>query len=506
MTIYNKTELEPQRQAAEEVAGKYGIDEGELVRLLNGNYNVIADKKPGLTQEELQSKIVEIQQEHKWRKEILELKAQVKASVETSEIFANGDTGDSGFDLIHDLEIIEEILFLHTQPIDIGKSYTSSSGPGVAQVGQAGETQAHATGTDGTKTPGTTSSALTSDEDGADGGDSGAGGRASSTDGDLNPNACFGDETYEEALNEFEKKSQTDPHYRDGSAYQDESDDAGDQNVGTSQQALSTDPLPALPQPPMVYPPAPEDNWLKEALCNDIFCLSINIVSAPVTSSYANSDNCIACHVEQINDVLKTVVSHTLAPSKAPGNLGESAQCKKAIADAFGAVSMNFYAVAMPVQTPANDDLVYGTTVEEEWEEFCNRVDLFPFDDCKSPEQLKEERLEKGYQQPPILEDRAAKQAISQVPDGASQLDVTSRIDEIVATYRIQQDEELTALHAEEGSDESIVFFHPLKVELDQMNYYFTNFQTVLHSLHEEVEGFPGKQACTELKNKKECE
>lgn len=511
ITIYNKTELQPQNQAATETAGKYALTQGELNLVISGDYSVIADRKPGLRQEELQAKVLQIREDFTYRKDLYELKAQVKAQVETSEIFANGDVGDSGFDLIHDLEIIEELLFLHTNPIDIGKSYTSGSGSGLAPIGQAGGTQTAATGPDGTKGPGQAGSALTEGGEGVGSAEAaGASGTATTDDTGLNPNACFADSAYMEALQEFEEKAQTDPNFKDGSAQQQIISGQGsgsDEDTGTTTQALSTDFLPPTPEPDLSnLPSAGADNWLKDKVCNEVFCLKINYVEKPATSAYANSDNCIACHVEKINDVLKTVITHTLAPSKAPGNLGESAQCKKAIATAFGSVSMNFYAIAMPVQTPPNDDLIFGTSIEQEWQQFCNDIGYFPFDTCKSPEELVEEVESGTYEPPPLLIDRATKQAITQVPEGASQAEVNQRINETVAGYQLQSQEAAQALEVQQKTDESLVFFNPLLTEMDQMNYYFSKIQIVLHSLHEEVEGFPGQQSCVAIKNKKECE
>jgi hypothetical protein len=202
------------------------------------------------------------------------------------------------------------------------------------------------------------------------------------------------------------------------------------------------------------------------------------------------------------------VITHSLVPSKAPGNLGESAQCKKAVATGFGSVSMNFYAIAMPVQTPANDDIIFGTSVEDEWAEFCRQTAFFPVEECNLIETGEDsaQSENRGYVPPPILSDRAAKEAITDSSEEGTQAQVSQRIDEIIVGYNISSQESLDELKAQRNIDESSVFFHPLLTEMDQMNYYFLKIQEVLHSLHEEVENFPGKQSCIEIKNKKECE
>lgn len=512
LTVYDKTELIPENEANSELAKKFAVTDGEMKRIRSGNYDIIADKKPGLTQDELLSKVVEIQTEYNWRKEMIELKAQVQASVEMSELFANGDLDDSGFDLINDLTIIEELLFLHTSPIDIGASYTSTSGPGLAPVGQAGGTQAAVSGPEGIKLPpgaGTTSAAL--EEGGAAEGAAGlteaqkAAGMGAG--GGVNPNACFAGDGFGDALADFEEKSQTDPNYKDGSAAQKaQEQQAGAGQTPDSQLQLDLDDiLPAQPGPDLSnLQPAPADNWLDDKLCNEVFCLTVNFVEKPATSSYANSDNCIACHVEKINDVLKTVITHSLVPTKAPGNLGESAQCKKAIADALGLINMNFYAISMPVKTPPNDDLIFGTSVEDEWREFCEQTAFFPFDACKTPEQRKEE-IQEEYEPEPILADRAAKKALSETPDDATQEDVIQRVNDTITTYDLQRVTATSKLEQQQQSDEASVFYHPLRIEIDQMNYYFSRIQDILHSLHEPVATIPGPQACTSIKNKEEC-
>ena len=517
--IYEKTQNGPQQEAFKQSASKYGMTEADLVRILHNDYSPLLDKKPGLRQEELQFKIAEIQQEYKQNKEILELKANIKAAVEPTEIFANGDLSDSGFDLINDLDIIEKLLFLKASPIDVGGSYTSPSG-GAANTGQAGGTEDAATGPDGTKLPPQqTSQPLTGDEQAGESGETPGGTGTQTGDGSqageegFNPNACFQDDTYGDALSEFEQKAQEDSNYKDGSAFGTLTGDATVTDAGPSQDTTgkATSPLSAagdfFPQAPEEETPpveaAAEDEWLQEEPCEDVFCLSVNFVKKPATSSFSNSDNCIACHVEKMNDILKNVINHSLVPTKAPGNLGESAECKKAMGTAFGSVSMNFYAVAMPVKTPLNDDLVYGTNIEDDWKYFCSTVAFFPFDACKEEDTSSPEYT---YAPPPSLLDRAAKDALSDSADGATYEDVSRRIASTVTGYELQSATEQQKIEDQKTADETIVFFHPLRVELDQMNQYFVNFSNILQSLHEEVEGVSGPQACTEIKNKKECE
>jgi len=509
LKVYSQTEIQPQMVATKETAGKYGVTEGELTALLAGNYNLILAKKPGMTQSELQNKVLEIQEEHAWRKEILSLKAQIRAEVEVNEIFANGDTSDSGFDLVNDLNIIEELLFLKSRPIDVGAPFSAlSNGGGLVGGISAGGSEVGGNNVGGSGEGGGGFGAVIGGGAGAlAAGVNGVNG-VSPAAGELNPNVCFEDDAYKYALDQFEEKSKTDSNYRDKSTEPPNTPVSDNSSGG----ATSSDPLPIIPTKPANAPPAPADNWLGDKLCNDVFCLQVNVVSEPVTSAYASSDNCIACHTEKINEVLAETVSHSLTPSKAPGNLGESASCKKAVGTAFSSINMNVYAIAVPVSPPTNDDIIFGTSVEQNWEEFCNRVDLFPFNNCRSPEQQKDYILEKqskgleSYTLPPILEDIAAKKTLS---DGTDTLTITAaaeKIDDIVTSYKIQSDEALKELEQQYAADKNLILFQPLQQEMNRMNSSFSKIRMILQSLNEKVDGLPGKQACTDLKEKKQCE
>jgi len=65
-----------------------------------------------MSQEDLINKMTEMRQKVDEQQQILAFKADIEQATTPSEIFANGDVKDSGFDLINDLEIIEKLLFL----------------------------------------------------------------------------------------------------------------------------------------------------------------------------------------------------------------------------------------------------------------------------------------------------------------------------------------------------------------------------------------------------------
>lgn len=518
MVIYKKTKSQPQKQATKNVANKYGLPQSDLIHITNADYGPIIDKKPGLTQEELTEKITEIQNELNAERELLELKANIKASTEMSEIFANGDLGDSGFDLIHDLDRIEEILFLRASPIEIGRSYTKAGAGGAggnAPVGQAGGTQATVTGPEGTKLP----SIPTTPQSNYDPitntpvktGQGGQQVKSGDYSGQVNPLECFDDNDYEEALGEFETKSLTNTNYKDGSGgqtpYSGEIEFGAPKTSGsTPGSATGSGSEPVLEAKPAAVTntkAAESDDWSKKRWCNDdkTFCLEIRLVRKPAVSAFANADNCIACHIQKINDVLKTTITHSLVPAKATGNLGESAMCKKGVINVFGTVSMNVYAIAQPVQTPLNDDLVYGTTIAEDWKRYCETA-IFPFGMCDEPPKTV---VESKYEIPPLVGETAAQKILNELPDEAPLQEASKRIDEYIVGVYTQQQKEISELDSQGVTAQKIMLFQALQPEMDQMNYYFANIRDLMQSLHTPVDGIPGGQACTRINNTGEC-
>jgi hypothetical protein len=344
--------------------------------------------------------------------------------------------------------------------------------------------------------------------------------------GKFNPNTCFGTDKFAAALTDFAANARTNGNYKDlGSAAASAAAAAQTPTAGTNATpgtaassaaagagagsatpatGTATEPFTAAPEAPAApIQPAPADKWLKDKLCVGSFCLYINLVMKPAASSYQNADNCIACHAEKINDVLKKVISYTLVPSKAPGNLGEAGKCKKALSTAFSSVSMNIYTLAMPVQTPMNDDLVYGKTIEEDWFNYCSQV-AAPFT-CRN-EAPPKDVSQATYEPPKTILDMVSKSALATASDDATQSDVSKNIDTATTGYALEKIAGLNSYDMTKAADKGIQTYQPLKTEMDRMIYYFTSIQKLLHSLHEPVDGIAGPQACTDLKNKKDCE
>ncbi len=529
--IYDLTLNQPEEQAFKNTAGKYGTTEAEMAQIVDGNFTAILGRKPNLTQEELFNKMSEIQEKFLEESDILGLQADINSTVQPNEMFANGDVSDSGFDLVNDLRMIETILFKKSDPIDIGASI-ADSGAGFDSVASALAGAAPGNSFTGAGTPagnaaagkGGASKEKSAASDGAttDSANSSGAGNAASGGADpagFNPNSCYADNSIDKALDQFAKDNQQksdftsqNPNAGNGSASKE------NQNAATSAGASSAaapsrspankntadpneDPLPAVAEPLQAVTPAPAAKWLKNPPCTDVFCITLQYTQKPV-SLYQISDNCIACHIEKINEKLKETIGHNLTPGKATGNLLEPGVCKKAAFNLLNDTGLNFYAISKPVQTPPNDDLIYGVGLAEEWKRYITSYKPFPFAE-KGPGTPADPNTDPF---PPNALERATESALTNGGPGATFSDVQQAIDDELSANAAQQTHAVAIAENSLQSDTDAGFYKSIIHEVDQMNYYFDLFQNILHSLHEPIKSIPGQQACIAIKQKKECE
>lgn len=518
--VLNMTKVSPDQKAFKNTAGAFGTTESNMVRIMNNDIGPILDKNPYLTQDQAAKKMITIQQKYQEEKEIFAFKADIEAAVTPNEMFANGDTSDSGFDLINDLDNIQKILFNKSDKIDVGGAFNESSSGGSGTAGGPG--------TPGSKTPakspassggtGSTSSALTggdtasSDTSSGGGGaskTSGLGKKPSATD---NPNICFADDTLDKALKDFDTKKSTDSNYKEtpttstpksgtgGDGTGGGSD--GGENTGSTSSAL-TSPTEFDYQPPLTPPaaPAPAGSWLEDLPCGEVLCIQVNFIKK-TASAYVDSDNCIACHVEKINEKLKETINHSLIPGKATGNLLEPGICKQATADLFAKAGIRFHAVSKPILTPTNDDLIYGTSMVDEWEKFVNTYKPFPFYEKKIPNPKDPE------QDPfvPSVADTAAKAAAAYASPATTLPQVNNSIQQAVKGNQQAVSRAAAVAEVSLQSDTDAGFFQSIRRELEQMNYFFDSYQNILHRINSQVGDLNEEHPCENLPNIKECQ
>ncbi len=529
LRIWKKTIADPENQALKNTAGRFGISQNDMEFIRSGSLGPLVAKGQSLDQDRLIRKATDMRNRFIEEQKRLSLRADIEAATLPSEVFANGDLSDSGFDLISDLEIIEKLLFLKSDPIDIGKAYNKEKSSEEEQTppapGEAvttpetappqGEPQGAPPvggGAGGTQQTGTQQAAGTQEEcpEGFE--------EAPVVTSALQPN-CTDASEVQKVIDAYEKAKglQKKNCVPKGAA-------AGEAGAGTQQgggtgetppgggaaggggvspEAIVTDdflPEVAPPETPPVEP-APADNWKKERICLGKFCLFINFYYETPTSAYMDADNCIACHIEKIDDLLKKVLSHSISPNKVPGNLIETPKCKNGASIQLSAISMNWNVQFMPIKTPINDDLILGSSINNDWKYFCDATAFFPASMCKvdpPTQEIKNQEL-------PSLEGQVSKRLLSNLPETIAYDTVINNMDKDIQAILGSSQEAAQKVEAERSVSPSIMMYKALLAEIDHFYLYFLNINDLIRALHEKVQGITGEQACVNFKNKKTC-
>lgn len=114
----------PQNDALNEIARNYGLSRNEARSVVNGSMTPLFNTnalKNNVTQEDAFVAMKGMQEQYKLLLEVYDLQQEVDIYTTPTEMFANNDLSDSGFDLIHDLSVIEEILFVDIVQNTVGK-------------------------------------------------------------------------------------------------------------------------------------------------------------------------------------------------------------------------------------------------------------------------------------------------------------------------------------------------------------------------------------------------
>lgn len=104
-------------------------------------------------------------------------------------------------------------------------------------------------------------------------------------------------------------------------------------------------------------------DWTRPVPCTERFCIRINLVTGSWGSTegnvpeaaYEETENCIACHVQYIQQRMDEMLSHSLVPSTVSTNVFEPAICK--IPGDSVQLDLNVYTVKQPIQLDPGEGL-----------------------------------------------------------------------------------------------------------------------------------------------------
>ena len=456
------------------------------------------------------------------RKDSLMLEATLKAKVEPNEMFADGDTSNSGFDLIDDLNNMEIVLFNKKEPVSFGGTYGGDDEEKAAAAEPVGAASSPVN-------TGNLPVDLASDG-GAGQADKAGGSLPAAGDqpvqkspfdsvkenksktfvGSMNPSQCFSGDNIDNALDDFAEAAATNTKLKFPAPKK-----AASAADGISASAASDAGDIADLGFPIVSPPAssgatplaaPKGDYSAPALCDEIICISIEFIMKPVKAYFSKTDNCIQCHVQYINEGMQKTLSHSLIPAKASGNLVESGLCKKAAGTALGKIGMNVIFTTVPVITPAKDDLVTFGNISDEWSSYASKNGAWNYGE-KERRRLAAQKTSQPVDTsaiPDSIENQLLIE-INNAGDNATQADILDRARTADDKTKAQEAQEQLVAEISKDAFGQVSTINTLDTEMKSMTMFFDSIQKNIRTLLEDVPGLTSTKACVKLDETKVC-
>ena len=518
--IYEKLNRGAEKEALKELAAAYGLTTTEVQNVIGGSIQPIfnnPNRRGGtLTQQDAIKIMTKIQDSYALLTDLYQIQQEVDTATRPSEIFANDDLSDSGFDLIKDLSTIEEILFFEKTPSSIGglysESLTSPYNPVVSDVTLENYLSTY----QGlTKLPVIIEN--TDSDAGAKDGGSGSGsekvakiniGETEKSISVLSSDVCEEDNNLSSALNEYDKNVSGD----NGASGSSNGVDGDSSGAGGSSNGSGKIDGSGGPEKPSNVKQAPAADWLsawclgqdkapefpggvpevislggigntylqdgtnpgngKPFSADTSLCLDIQLIKTQ-TSSYQPGQSCVQCEVDEINKYLDQTLSHSLIPNKATGNLMESAKCK----DAGTLFNMQFVTIWNPVPSPKNEDIIFGKNIFEEWNKFAKDyqpqvIGNIGFDVSERPEQSTNQLL---------------KITAQNAPEGVSQSDLFNEVTNIKNKYQSQAVYDVDKFRQANDATNVALYLQSLLGEIQEMNSLFKNYKNTFNNIDKDA-------------------
>lgn len=466
-TIQERVRSEGATVAITRTTSRRSLSKEELYAIIPGsNIGAILAKpnpREPLTDEQIRQRRVDIIAELAEEKELADLEALTRIEVESTELFANGDESDSGFDLLVDLDVIETLLFAHDRDTMAGPGGGSNEDRAL-EPGPLPSRQADAI-------PRPARNQIIPNQDNNTSTQSNIPGVQ------IAPNTaqveCPTDADFNAAVEQQRQQDRNNGAPVVNKNEQNASDALGategrDNDVKEEQKSVQA---------------AEADDWKRAIPCSTVFCLTVE-AKYKTESSYTVDENCIACHIQKINDAFRKTLQHNLVPNKVTGNLLEGPKCKDALMG-MNWLTSNIIFIGQPILTPPNDDIVVRgdlwANMKQAWLRYVD-----------SPKKCDEgEACRIGV----------AERVLSLAKPNATFDDTTASLaqesraiaQKKMREYRNDRLQQQAAATAEQYQD--------IIQELDTMNTFFENFMKLFEDLTNDPETSP----CGILANKKYC-
>jgi len=504
---------DPEETAIVDIASSYNITPLEAADIMNGALGPVKRLLPGLgnnmTQSEIFFAAAEFRREFNDLYEIYQLKQELMTSSQLSELFSNGDLSDSGFDLVEDLSKIEKVLFDVSTPIesvDLGNDGDPSADdikvaysgyheeePLVPEISYAYY-------------------ALDLNEEGGD--------------GDVAEDVVL-EEFDAEDLVEYIEEDVCPPEEEDPltdalDEYDDEIEEYFEENEPDPEEEAEEEEKVVDPADiPLEEELIPEEasDWKRKEECNGMMFMPFGDGSTEtsegteggvpiadvefyicmeysekweVYKSFVPAEPCFACEFEKILAYMNKTISASLLPNKVTGNLFESALCKKGLIDALSSININFQTVFAPVETPPDNDAIFGKSIFEEWGKFIEKNNPLGLQN-KEGQPL-------GHSLIDEYENSRATQWVEQNIDSDEISDYINQIAIMQQQMTRDAADEVALYSIETIAQDYAAYSESILQEVGQMTEYFKAFAAHFEKIAQQ-EGF-----CKSIKTKKVCE
>lgn len=509
LKMYDQNKNEAGRAAMTETAESIGYSEDELQKILRFDQTTIATYAASehLTYAQAVATFQEVQNQYNEELDMQQLASDLRADIYPIEIFANGTIDDSGFDLINDLANMEVVIFKNST-ITAPGAFGGDTAAGASTDDSDDDDDGSDDDSDDDSSDDADDTDSTTDDEASDADDESDDGSTdsdddASTESDADdvesPLACLVDDTLSDAI--------SDAIAAEEEAAGDDGSDDGEDSGGSATDSLPDD---GVDKTDITEKQSTFDNitaeeaasWTEENLCASAdgeifsvsFCIEISFTYNPKTS-YETTDNCIACHIEQMRDRMTTVLEKNLTPNKVTGNLSEGSKCNKGFL--ASGIDLKIIPIAQPLQTPPNDDVIVDLDPAKTLQSLRNAV---------SPGRPIGEK-EKAFD-PPVGASAAA-QALSKFVFGgvsASFQDVADEADRIVAEQEEQQAQAVFEAKLQGPLAADATFYEEVKNQMQDMNMYFNAFlENVKRLLYAPSDSPNSTPACGAIQQKGIC-
>ena len=505
----------PEQDAFNELARAYGLTPVDARAVLQGSVAPLMRGKRNYSQDRAIADVNKIQTSYREILRHQRMKYDLQLVVLPTEIFSNGNLDDSGFDLINDLNLIEEVLFidktkvyLNQQPFGPKKFSLETKKSGASSVdntsGVIGNSSGSAGGneTGSNNTNGKASNLVNS-------GTSSAENRAktytlddilkgsAASGGELN--YCASGSPLNKALDQYNKTvGATSDGVGEGSGGRTSSgssDYSASGNGSTVAASIENIDVATITPPELAQVPVASQGAFTpatESFCNEIggtllytyrtkiggteheiFCLSLD-KKVRSYSSFSPTKSCIQCVVAAMNEDMKQLLSKNITPNKLTGNAYESTKCKSAI-QLSDRLNMNIIMVPTPIITPNK----YGPFVVGDIGTKINAYirNYFPYG---SPKDSPPERINHEAQA-----NAGAK---------AEQVNVIDQIQSQIAINRKNFTDRQAAQPLEQTTTSKSSAYQQTIKEMRQMTAFFQSFQDIFVRLSTNAKGVCDKE------------